>query len=133
MIRLPYQILHRITYKTKLKACNFDLYLNKMIMTQKLKGFCHKNNIRCIEKVSKYLDVHTIKLEPKLFMCKLNLMLSHGVEILLKGETSIFLSGIGNRLCRKKKILRKYWLNHLKCLSNIHDHLNITFKTVLDH
>ena len=64
-------------------------------------------------------------------MCKLNLMLSHGVEILLKGETSIFLSGIGNRLCRKKKILRKYWLNHLKCLSNIHDPLNITFKTVL--
>ena len=64
-------------------------------------------------------------------MCKLNLMLSHGVEILLKGETSIFLSGIGNRLCRKKKIPLKYWLNHLKCLSNIHDPLNITFKTVL--
>ena len=64
-------------------------------------------------------------------MCKLNLMLSHGVEILLKGGTSIFLSGIGNRLCRKKKILRKYCLNHPKCLSNINDYLNIKLKTVL--
>ena len=64
-------------------------------------------------------------------MCKLNLMLSHGVEILLKGETSIFLSGIGNRLCRKKKIPLKYWLNHLKCLSNIHDRLNLALDIVL--
>ena len=61
-----------------------------------------KTILKCIEKVAyKLFDVHTTT---KIAYAHIFLFNVVTVEILLKGEASIFLRVIGNRLCRRKKL-----------------------------